>query len=57
MEFPILSSGGDHTQIPHTLGTMILRTPETPDLAGKPTEKACHLMHNVTNIAIVNGSA
>ena len=37
--FPVESSGGDQTIIPHTLGTTIKMAPDTPDLAGKPTWK------------------
>lgn len=35
--FPNLSKGGDHRQIPATLGITSRMMPDTPDLAGSPT--------------------
>ena len=40
---PQWSSGGDHRHMPITLGTTSRITPDTPDLAGKPTwERKSH---------------
>ena len=36
-EFPTSSNGGDHKQIPITLGTITSIQPLTPDFEGKPT--------------------